>query len=232
MWNPERFSESEVTSLDDLVLMLSRPHLAGQFFRGQSNESWQLLPSLDRLLLKAIGPDATYEAFESSTIGLFKRHASTVLSSLPDDDDFLSWLTLMQHFGAPTRLLDWTESPFVALYFAVVDLDPEVSAALWVLNPKSCAWIASGSKSFSVWNHAGFNPISKSTEGSRQLLLPPSKVSFSRAQSHQIRRMIEIGNRWPLPVIPEFRFDRMAAQQSVFTVSGSFNFPLESLRFP
>lgn len=50
--------------------------------------------------------------------------------SLKALDTYLEWLMLMQHYGAPTRLLDWSESPYVSLYFAVIDCAPN-DAALW-----------------------------------------------------------------------------------------------------
>lgn len=51
----------------------------------------------------------------------------------PDDDDLAGWLALMQHYRLPTRLLDWTELPLVAMFFAVCELSDD--GTLWMLNP-------------------------------------------------------------------------------------------------
>ena len=48
-------------------------------------------------------------------------------------EDIPAWLEIVQHFGVPTRLLDFTENPLVALYFACVDC-PEVDGAVWIIN--------------------------------------------------------------------------------------------------
>jgi hypothetical protein len=42
----------------------------------------------------------------------FKRRAHFYVNSLPTHGDVLGWFALMQHYGAPTRLLDWTYSVF------------------------------------------------------------------------------------------------------------------------
>lgn len=60
----------------------------------------------------------------------------------PDPADTIGWLALMQHYGAPTRLLDWTYSPFIAAYFALCvllsseDKDKVRKAVVWALSVK------------------------------------------------------------------------------------------------
>ena len=64
---------------------------------------------------------------------MFKRKAHQFLAQPPDPDDDFQWLALMQHHGAPTRLLDFTWSPYVAAFFALERATSD--AAVWALNP-------------------------------------------------------------------------------------------------
>lgn len=57
---------------------------------------------------------------------------------VPDPTDLLYWWPLMQHHGAPTRLLDWTASPYVAAYFATVSHWNE-DGAIWFVHPRTLA---------------------------------------------------------------------------------------------
>jgi len=53
----------------------------------------------------------------------------------PVPDDYFGWLFLAQHYGLPTRLLDWSESPLIALYFAVTEGYEDHDGCIWALWP-------------------------------------------------------------------------------------------------
>jgi len=114
-----------VEAVEDLVCKLNS--LPNNFiYRGHAKESWVLEPSLKRIFPADVSEDNLRKA-ESISLHQFKSkfHLYDTTNTMPSTK--LEWLSLMQHYGAPTRLLDFTESPFVALYFAVEAYDPRQS---------------------------------------------------------------------------------------------------------
>lgn len=104
------------------------------WYRGARNSAYHLTPTLYRR--GDITTFAGFSALEQKLITEFKHRSPPFVETLPNDD--LELLFLMQHHGIPTRLLDWTENPFVALFFALeavrLDVDQR-DAAVWMLNP-------------------------------------------------------------------------------------------------
>jgi hypothetical protein len=84
-------------------------------FRGVNDSSFELEPGIERC---AKGSGIGWAALESKASEEFKNRAHVYLNQPLTTTDELTWLALMQHYGVPTRLLDFTLSPFVALYFA------------------------------------------------------------------------------------------------------------------
>jgi len=86
-------------------------------FRGEAKTDDPLIPSIARLWKKGTGP---FEKLENSIFCEFQRQAIAWLpaSFHPGKEDKFEWLMLAQHHGVPTRLLDWTTNPLVALFFA------------------------------------------------------------------------------------------------------------------
>jgi len=102
-------------------------------FRGHRNQHWPLLSALSRYLRNFRIDPTAWAAQEERILRIFKRKAHHFLSAGPLPDDDFEWLALMQHHGAPTRLLDFTWSPYVAAFFALQRATGD--AAVWAFNP-------------------------------------------------------------------------------------------------
>ena len=105
--------------------------LSGWIFRGQSSINWKLETSLERSY-RRIAPTTTINQYEKNVLDRFKRGAHHFVSCPPHSKNTLEWLALIQHYGGPTRLLDFTRSFYVAVFFALEAAESE--AAVWCLN--------------------------------------------------------------------------------------------------
>lgn len=114
---------------------LGRPSLFGaDLYRGQAqeNDEWGLRPSLARAAVEFNHDAKTVITIERLMMAQFQQaaHLHLPTSVLPKDTSSIDWLMIMQHHRAPTRLLDWTESPYVAAYFACID-DWDCDGVIW-----------------------------------------------------------------------------------------------------
>jgi hypothetical protein len=103
------------------------PDGAATWFRGHSKADWKLLPGLMR--------DPAIRISETTLLTRFKQSAA-MLTSRQHNSSF-DWMFSMQHYGVPTRLLDWSENPLVALFFSVEQRRefPKDDGAVWCLRP-------------------------------------------------------------------------------------------------
>jgi len=104
----------------------------GRWFRGHAQADWKLTPKL----LRRPKPKRPMRVVEDDIRQEFMMRAPG-LTGLSEDkpQNTWEWYFTMQHSGAPTRLLDWTEGALLALYFAVRDNDGTRDASVWALDP-------------------------------------------------------------------------------------------------
>lgn len=111
------------------------------WYRGCGKTSHKLMPSLYRH--EGSSSIEEFISIEEALVARFKQR-SIPFHNRPISNEW-EWLFFMQHFGVPTRLLDWTESPLMALFFAVTSSQHQLGksrkpvfssdAAVWVLDP-------------------------------------------------------------------------------------------------
>jgi len=121
-----------VGSWKQLQEHLGDPRYRGWAFRGQTDAALPLYTSLTRHLLYAGVHRSAWPGQEERILRIFQRKAHLFLDHVPAEDDAFQWLALMQHHGAPTRLLDLTWSPYVAAFFALER--GRERAAVWAFN--------------------------------------------------------------------------------------------------
>ncbi len=110
---------------------LSHPTLR-YTFRGQASDEWGLKTLLERAVEKIQDDFSWMWYFENQIIERFKSRAHQYIQSPPSDQEIIEWLSIIQHYGGPTRLLDFTESFYIAAFFAI-DTALE-NSSVWAIN--------------------------------------------------------------------------------------------------
>jgi hypothetical protein len=106
----------------------------GWMFRGQRSNLWPLVSKFERACDRFNVLQVERQRIEDNMIREFRRRLHQYTTHVPSAKSYLECLALMQHHGAPTRLLDFTYSPHVAAYFAFEYAEPRSSVAIWALN--------------------------------------------------------------------------------------------------
>lgn len=198
-----RYKDRTIRSIAELLRALKRQSGVDQivWFRGQARKDWKLVPSLARKKKNLLA--------ENALIKRFMQNAVPHVNRLPHEE--WEWMFLMQHHRAFTRLLDWTESPLAALYFAVsATRHSRVDGAVWCLDPIALNREANLKFSFDSEIPAfGHDKVLES--------YLPSRVQQNPTELN------------PVGIVGPRNTARMAAQMGVFTVNHRLHTPLEAI---
>lgn len=174
----------------------------GPWFRGQANCEWPLRPAIYRYPTCA----RPIRRIEDEIRQEFIVRAPSLGTERPQNS--WEWYFLMQHCGAPTRLLDWTESALIALYFALKGKlkASEPDAAVWILEP----WRLN---KFSVKHH--------------EVIAPGADAGMVEAHLERYEDWLPdrysadvLSKRFPVAVYPTHASRRISSQRSCFTIHG------------
>jgi len=181
------------------------------WFRGESGD----LPPLCPKIAKFVANEENY------LLQSFRRQAGAMANSPPRQGHTDMWLFKAQHYGIPTRLLDWTEGALHALYFALNRGNQ--SPRIYMLNPHKLNELAQGHKlpDFEY-------PLSWVKMGEVYVSL----AWRHRALADEIMN-VEQTEGWdldiPIAFPATYQDQRMIAQRSCFTIHGITLKPLAEI---
>lgn len=126
------FINTVIENVED-IFKLRNGFLDPFIFRGQQKSNWELSTSIERAKkVSVLSMLQTYNTEEKWMLDEFMRKFHLYSARQIGLDEKLEWLSIMQHHGSPTRLLDFTYSIFIAMYFACIDSDN--TSSIWAIN--------------------------------------------------------------------------------------------------
>ena len=122
----------EIRTIDELLQFvngLHQKHGLRLWYRGVDDASLSLVPSIQR-------SEKRLEKERYITNDFYIR-AKQILNNPPEKHNYAAWVSIMQHYGLPTRMLDWSQSPLIASFFAseTYQTTYDMDAGIWILAP-------------------------------------------------------------------------------------------------
>jgi hypothetical protein len=163
-------------------------------------------------------PKAYRESYRETDMILEVRRRAHLLTGMPAWEDHVSWYFILQHHGFPTRLIDWSENPLVALYFAVEKYDDYAKRrkanafcpVVWLIHPNAFNWALRGA---SIIPGTGRDEAVSSHQNPSDRTYAIENIIAPWSRQH--------GPDRPLAITGGYVHFRMFYQKSKFTVHGS-----------
>ncbi len=132
----ENIRQEKIGTIEDFISLV-KENPTTYFYRGHAKGiEWKLEPKISRTYagrkLLTTYQKTTWRALEYEIFHYFKRLSTPYLKTYPSN--FIDWFAIGQHYGLPTRLLDWTNNPLIALFFALKE-NYNSESAVWVIDP-------------------------------------------------------------------------------------------------
>ena len=170
-------------------------------FRGQEDSSWELDTTLHRTARSFNFPFEWLWHREYWMLRQFQRRAHHYCQDVPDFDQKLDWLALMQHYGASTRLLDFSHSFYVAAYFAFENATKD--SAIWAVDL--------GTLSDKIAQHCEVDTSEENID-----MVNRRHISFVNEHISIDGNEIELDTETVVHVEPERLHERLLIQQGFF----------------
>lgn len=225
-----------VDSFEEYLRIVKEELADKVYYRGQTksvDDGYNLTPSVGRFPhLHGIGL-ASLEDLEREVLETFRNHLITYVAHRPTNDWEL--LSLAQHHGLPTRFIDWTTNPLVALYFSLREKQEADSVKVYVLNykPKTYFDFVQESRKITPKPDAATVKNPKETD--------PYDLDDAEEQSHELAYSIKNEDAKPIPTpfeitehvifTPPHVSERIKAQNGVLMAFPDPTRPLDPSRY-
>jgi hypothetical protein len=213
----------------------------GWVFRGHKSERYALVPSIERAYPWRDWAEAEYKILQAFKA---KARMHMDLAQIPQAHDKLGWLAIIQHYGAPTRLLDFTYSPYVALYFALRNREINESNHVEVWGIDEAALRRQAEKTSREADrkvreekgesHKSHKVSSRIEDAASSLQQVQEEERFQDALVRKalapggVRRVHFNRSGFVSAALPALHNPRLSSQQGVFLFSGAQDLPFEA----
>jgi hypothetical protein len=191
--------DRDIETVDDFLQTVTGAY----WFRGHGNFEWQLTPSALRY------KRAEHRRRALNLFREFRKIATADMPAVTTAAEKLGWMVRAQHYGVPTRLLDWTEKPAIALYFACVDAATD--GAIFLMDPAQMNQLA-----------VPLHP---------RIIFPDDSAPIVEPYA-ELGPLLSAAGLRTIAVSPNWDNPRIKAQGGTFTLHGERRFALDSSQCP